>query len=238
MSAMIRLKGIGKTFGQPAGKDKSREGGGVEVLKGIDLVIESGEFVALKGTSGSGKSTLLHLIGLLDRPTAGRYELGGRDVSGLDDDALSGLRNRMLGFVFQSFYLIPYATALENVLLPGKYAHTSQSAQHERAKALLERVGLADRMHFKPASLSGGQQQRVAMARALLNDPEVLLADEPTGQLDSATSDEILSLFQDINANGKTIVMVTHDDDVADVASRIINLHDGHIVEGAPRAAR
>jgi len=203
--------------------------GGVEVLSDITLTIGQGEFVALQGTSGSGKSTLLHLLGLLDRPTAGTYRLLGRDVSGLSDDELSQLRNTALGFVFQSFYLVPYATALENVLLPGMYSGRAPAELREQALALLSRVGLADRVHFKPANLSGGQQQRVAMARALLNAPSLILADEPTGQLDSSTSQEIMRLFAEVNAEGRTIVLVTHDEAVAARAGRIIRLADGRI---------
>jgi putative ABC transport system ATP-binding protein len=209
---------------------------GVEVLSGINLSIARGEFVALQGTSGSGKSTLLHLLGLLDRPTAGSYRLLGRDVSGLDDDELSRLRNTTLGFVFQSFYLVPYATALENVLLPGMYSGSPQAELRQRALRLLDRVGLSDRVHFRPANLSGGQQQRVAMARALLNDPELILADEPTGQLDSATSQEIMRLFAQVNEAGTSIVLVTHDEAVAQRAGRVITLADGRITSdsGSP----
>ncbi|MDO9084124.1 MAG: ABC transporter ATP-binding protein [Humidesulfovibrio sp.] len=202
---------------------------GVVVLSDITLTIARGEFVALQGTSGSGKSTLLHLLGLLDRPTAGTYRLLGRDVSGLGDEELSQLRNMELGFVFQSFYLVPYATALENVLLPGMYSGRPQAELRARALSLLDRVGLSDRVHFKPANLSGGQQQRVAMARALLNEPALILADEPTGQLDSATSQEIMRLFSQVNAEGCTIVLVTHDEAVAARAGRVIRLADGRI---------
>ncbi len=208
-------------------------GGGVEVLTGIDLTIRAGEFVALQGTSGSGKSTLLHLLGLLDTPTSGTYRLLGRDVSGLSDEEASALRGSALGFVFQSFYLVPYATALENVMLPGLYTDRPEAELRQRARALLAQVGLADRMDFKPANLSGGQQQRVAMARALLNAPRVILADEPTGQLDSATSAEIMRLFASVNAGGTTIVLVTHDEQVAARAQRIIRIVDGRIVDDA-----
>jgi putative ABC transport system ATP-binding protein len=203
--------------------------GGVEVLSGISLTIRNGEFVALQGTSGSGKSTLLHLLGLLDSPTGGTYKLLGRDVSGLPDDELSALRNTVLGFVFQSFYLVPYATALENVMLPGMYSDLSQAELHSRALELLEKVGLADRVNFRPANLSGGQQQRVAMARALLNHPRLILADEPTGQLDSTTSAEIMRLFSQVNETGTTIVLVTHDEAVAAKAKRIIHIADGRL---------
>ncbi|WP_018124664.1 ABC transporter ATP-binding protein [Desulfovibrio oxyclinae] len=225
MQPAISLRNIVRTFSQ--GGDSA--GPGIEVLKDISIDIGRGEFAALQGTSGSGKSTLLHIIGLLDRPTSGTYELMGRDTSGLDDDEQSDLRNRTLGFIFQSFYLIPYATALENVTLPGLYSGRPQTELHERAEYLLERVGLADRMSFRPNRLSGGQQQRVAMARALLNEPDVILADEPTGQLDSGTSAEIMNLFHDVHESGKTIVLVTHDEEVAKTAQRIIHLTDGRM---------
>ncbi|MDP2847670.1 MAG: ABC transporter ATP-binding protein [Humidesulfovibrio sp.] len=211
--------------------------GGVEVLSGIDLTIRAGEFVALQGTSGSGKSTLLHLMGLLDSPTSGAYRLLGRDVSGLPDDELSRLRNTVLGFVFQSFYLVPYATALENVMLPGMYSDLSQAELRSRGLELLGRVGLADRVNFKPANLSGGQQQRVAMARALLNKPRLILADEPTGQLDSATSAEIMRLFAQVNQTGTSIVLVTHDEAVAAQAGRIIKIADGRLVSDTSSGA-
>jgi len=219
----------GAAEGLPEGAGGAEGAEGVEVLSDITLSIARGEFVALQGTSGSGKSTLLHLLGLLDRPTAGTYRLLGRDVSGLSDDELSHLRNATLGFVFQSFYLVPYATALENVLLPGMYSNIPQAELRQRALALLDRVGLGDRVHFKPANLSGGQQQRVAMARALLNEPQLILADEPTGQLDSATSQEIMRLFAQVNETGTSIVLVTHDEAVAHKAGRVIRLADGRI---------
>ncbi|TRO78793.1 ABC transporter ATP-binding protein [Desulfuromonas acetexigens] len=218
---IIRLTDIGKIF--------SQGGAPVEVLKGISLDIAAGEFIALLGTSGSGKSTLMHILGLLDRPTAGSYLLGGRDVAQLADDQLSELRNQMVGFIFQSFYLIPYVSARENVMLPGLYSHTPGRKLKARAEELLALVGLADRMEFKPSQLSGGQQQRVAIARALVNDPQVLLADEPTGQLDSKTSVEILELLSAINRQGRTVILVTHDQQTAAYAQRRIVLDDGRI---------
>ncbi|NJB67882.1 putative ABC transport system ATP-binding protein [Desulfobaculum xiamenense] len=200
-----------------------------EVLKGISLDIMPGDFVALQGPSGSGKSTLLHILGLLDRPSSGNYVLEGENVADMDDDHRSMLRNRHFGFVFQSFYLISYASALENVLLPGLYGHESRRSLSTRAQELLELVGLADRADFRPSQLSGGQQQRVALARALLNSPRVVFADEPTGQLDSTTSAEIMTLLSRINADGTTVVMVTHDEDTARHARTRINLADGRI---------
>lgn len=206
----------------------------VDVLRGVSFSISPGEFVAIQGTSGSGKSTLLHILGLLDRPTSGVYRLAGEDTSILDDDALSHRRNRLTGFVFQNFYLIPYATALENVLLPGMYADTPLRQLRQRAAELLDIVGLGDRMDFTPARLSGGQQQRVALARALLNDPALVLADEPTGQLDSGTSAEILALLGRINKAGKTVVVVTHDAATAACARRRIFIRDGAIESDTP----
>lgn len=217
----IRLEGIVKTYLQGDLE--------VQVLKGIDLEIAAGEFVALQGPSGSGKSTLMHILGLLDRPSAGRYWLQGEDVAGLADDRLSELRNRWLGFLFQTFYLVPYISALENVMLPGLYGPTPARRLRQRAEELLVQVGLGDRLHFKPGQLSGGQQQRVALARALVNDPQVLLADEPTGQLDSSTSAEIIELLAGIHRQGRTLILVTHDRDTAACAQRRIHLRDGRI---------
>ena len=231
MEPAIHLADVTKTFFQEQERKNGDETPGITVLKSITLDVSPGEFVSLQGTSGSGKSTLLHVIGLLDCPTSGDYRLLGNDTAALDDDHLSDLRNKALGFVFQSFYLIPYATALENVTLPGLYSRTPLAELTARAQHLLEQVGLADRMHFKPSRLSGGQQQRVAMARAMLNNPEIILADEPTGQLDSTTSGEIIKLFRQVNESGTTIVLVTHDEHVAAQAGRIVKLHDGRIVE-------
>lgn len=201
----------------------------MDVLRGVSFSISSGQFVALQGTSGSGKSTILHILGLLDRATSGSYLLDGRDVSSLDDDSLSQLRNRLFGFVFQNFHLIPYLSALENVLLPGLYSDSSQKILRQRGIELLSQIGLSDRQHFKPSQLSGGQQQRVAIARSLLNDPKVILADEPTGQLDSKTSQEIMELFSTINGQGKTIILVTHDENTASHAGRRIIISDGRV---------
>jgi putative ABC transport system ATP-binding protein len=204
----------------------------VEVLKGVSLAIDPGEFVALRGASGSGKSTLMHILGLLDRPSGGQYYLQGEDVAGLPDDRLSELRNRLFGFIFQTFHLIPYISALDNVMLPGLYGTTPARRLRQQAERLLCQVGLEERMHFRPGQLSGGQQQRVAMARALLNDPQVVLADEPTGQLDSTTSTEIMALLQSIHAQGRTVVLVTHDAATAGYAGRQIVLSDGYVQAG------
>jgi putative ABC transport system ATP-binding protein len=218
---LVELEGITKIYQQA-----DRE---IEVLKGISLVIDSGEFIALQGPSGSGKSTLMHILGLLDRPSGGRYLLRQQDVSDLSDNALSAIRNRTVGFIFQTFYLIPYVSAVENVMLPGLYSRTAARELRHRAEQILEQLGLGDRMQFRPNQLSGGQQQRVAMARALVNDPQLLLADEPTGQLDSQTSTEIMRLIAEIHEQGRTVVLVTHDDDVAGYARRRIQLSDGLI---------
>ncbi len=218
---VIQVEALGKVYNQG--------GQAIEVLKGISLSVDPGEFIALLGTSGSGKSTLMHILGLLDRPTSGRYQLAGQDVAQLADERLSDLRNRMVGFIFQSFYLIPYASARDNVMLPGLYSQTPGKILKHRAEELLTLVGLNDRMDFRPSQLSGGQQQRVAIARALINDPQVLLADEPTGQLDSKTSTEILDLLTDINRQGRTVILVTHDQATAAYAKRRIFLDDGRI---------
>lgn len=221
---LIRLEALVKSFRQ----------GDLEipVLKGLDLEIAAGEFIALQGTSGSGKSTLLHILGLLDRPSGGRYLLQGEDVAGHSDQRLSQLRNAVMGFLFQSFYLVPYISALENVVLPGLYSQTPGRALRQRAQELLAEVGLADRMSFRPGQLSGGQQQRVALARALVNRPQLLLADEPTGQLDSATSVEIMQLLSRVHASGRTVIVVTHDPATAAYAKRTISLQDGHVLAG------
>ena len=202
----------------------------VPVLHGITFKVEPGEYVAIMGPSGSGKSTLMNLIGCLDRPTSGTYVLDGVDVSQLDDNALADIRLRKLGFVFQGFNLLARTDAINNVALPLFYAGISGRRRRELAQAALESVGLADRGHHQPTQLSGGQQQRVAIARALINDPAVLLADEPTGNLDSKTSEEIMTLFAKLHSSGRTIVMVTHDERIAANAGRTIRLLDGLVV--------
>ena len=201
----------------------------VYVLKGIDLEINKGEYVALMGPSGSGKSTLMNILGCLDTPTSGTYILNGKHVSEMQDDELAGIRNKEIGFVFQTFNLMPRTTALDNVALPMVYAGHSKSERVERATEVLTQVGLQDRMDHKPNQLSGGQRQRVAVARALVNKPSIILADEPTGNLDSKTSVEIMNLFNEIHANGNTVILVTHEEDIAAYAHRIIRLRDGLI---------
>ncbi len=201
----------------------------VHVLKGIDLLINKGEFVALMGPSGSGKSTLMNLLGCLDTPTSGTYILNGKNVSEMKDDELAEIRNKEIGFVFQTFNLMPRTTALDNVALPMIYAGSSKKEREHRATEVLTQVGLSDRMDHKPNQLSGGQRQRVAVARALVNKPSIILADEPTGNLDSKTSIEIMRLFEEIHANGNTVILVTHEEDIALHAHRIIRLRDGII---------
>lgn len=201
----------------------------VHVLKGIDLDIDRGEYVAIMGPSGSGKSTLMNLLGCLDTPTSGTYSLNGKDASKMSDNELADIRNKEIGFVFQTFNLLPRTTALDNVGLPMIYAGASKAERNERAKEVLKNVGLADRMDHKPNQLSGGQRQRVAVGRALVNKPSIILADEPTGNLDSKTSLEIMHLFDEIHAAGNTVILVTHEEDVAEHAHRIIRLKDGTI---------
>ena len=202
----------------------------VRALDGVSVNVERGEFIAIMGPSGSGKSTLMNLIGCLDTPTSGTYRLNDQEVSSLDDDELARIRNREIGFVFQTFNLLARTSALENVEVPLVYAGLPRQERHRRAKEVLEHVGLADRMHHKPSELSGGQRQRVAIARALVTEPSIILADEPTGNLDSTTSEDIMKVFADVNdRRSQTIVMVTHEHDIAAHAKRVVTLHDGKI---------
>jgi putative ABC transport system ATP-binding protein len=219
--SLIKITNIKRDF--PLGNEI------VYVLKGIDLEIKKGEYVALMGPSGSGKSTLMNILGCLDTPTSGTYILNGKHVSEMQDDELAGIRNKEIGFVFQTFNLMPRTTALDNVALPMVYAGFSKSERIERATEVLKQVGLDDRMDHKPNQLSGGQRQRVAVARALVNRPSIILADEPTGNLDSKTSVEIMNLFNEIHTNGNTVILVTHEEEIAAYAHRIIRLRDGII---------
>jgi putative ABC transport system ATP-binding protein len=219
---VIRLEGVCKYYG--AGETR------VTALDHVDMAIHGGEYCCIMGASGSGKTTCMNIIGCLDRPSAGRYFLQGQDVSQLDDDQLATIRNRKLGFVFQSYYLLPQLTALENVMLPMIYANVPARERRERAEKMLNRVGMGHRLHNRPNALSGGQQQRVAIARALANDPVIILADEPTGALDSRTASEVMELFTELNASGITIVVVTHSAEVARHAQRICLFKDGRIL--------
>lgn len=221
MSSIIHLENIQKSY--YLGKQE------LKVLKGISLEIFKNEYVALMGPSGSGKSTLMNILGCLDSPTAGRYILNGEDVSKMPDDDLADVRNKEIGFVFQQFNLLPRLTAAENVALPLIYNGTSKKIRTEHALEMLDRVGLTERSHHKPNELSGGQNQRVAIARALVNNPSIILADEPTGNLDSKTSIEIMHIFDKIQAEGNTVILVTHEEDIAEYARRIIRLKDGVI---------
>lgn len=221
MSSVIKIRNITRDFflGQEV----------VKVLKGIDLDIEKGEYVAFMGPSGSGKSTLMNLLGCLDTPTSGQYILNGNDVSKMSDNELAEIRNKEIGFVFQTFNLLPRTTALDNVALPMIYAGATKAERKKRAEKVLTDVGLADRMTHKPNQLSGGQRQRVAVGRALVNKPSIILADEPTGNLDSKTSVEIMNLFDEIHAAGNTVILVTHEEEIARHAHRIIRLRDGMV---------
>jgi putative ABC transport system ATP-binding protein len=226
MKTLIDVRGLGKSYAMGANT--------VTALRSVSLTIVEGEFVAIMGASGSGKSTFMNLLGCLDTPTAGEYRLAGEKVSDMSGDALAAIRNRRIGFVFQQFNLLPRTSALDNVQLPLLYAATPASQRRQRAMARLSQVGLATRHDHHPSQLSGGQQQRVAIARALVNDPALILADEPTGALDSRTSLEIMVLLQQLNAAGMTIVMVTHEADIAAFASRIITFRDGEIISDTP----
>jgi putative ABC transport system ATP-binding protein len=220
---MIRMRGIRKVYSMGHVE--------VEALRGVDLDIGGNEYVAVVGPSGSGKSTLMNIMGCLDTASSGEYVLSGEAVAGLDRNRLAEIRNKHVGFVFQNFNLLPYASALENVELPLLFGGVPARERRERAAAMLERVELADRMEHKPTELSGGQMQRVAIARALVNRPAIVLADEPTGNLDSSSGKGIVSLFDELHAGGQTIVMITHDAVVARVASRVVQIRDGQITE-------
>ena len=226
-SAVAELRGISKIYGS----------GDLEVkaLDQLNLNVLDGDYLAVMGASGSGKSTAMNILGCLDRPTSGTYRLNGMAVEQLDDDALADVRNRSLGFVFQQFHLLGHASAMENVMLPMIYAGVPKDERIERAQAALTRVGLAQRLDNKPNQLSGGQQQRVAIARAIINRPSLLLADEPTGALDSSTTAEVLELFDELHQQGITLVMVTHEDDVAARAQRIARFQDGRVLKECPK---
>ncbi|MEO8275968.1 MAG: ABC transporter ATP-binding protein [Thermoanaerobaculia bacterium] len=224
--AIIEMRDLRKVYDTGAVK--------VEALKGIDLKVEPGEFVAIVGPSGSGKSTLLNIVGCLDTPSSGSYRLDGEEVAELDVDELADIRNRKVGFVFQSFNLLPQITAYENVELPLLFHGTHSRERKARVELLFEQVGLADRMHHRPTELSGGQMQRVAIARALACEPALVLADEPTGNLDSTSGKDIMALFEDLSAKGHTLVLITHDGAVAKRTKRIVQFQDGRIVEDRP----
>ena len=227
-SPVAELRCVDKVYGSGAGL--------VRALDQLDLTVRRGDYLAVMGASGSGKSTAMNILGCLDRPSSGSYHLNGEAVEDLDDDALADLRNQQLGFVFQQFHLLPHATALENVMLPMIYAGLSPQQRREKASEALERVGLAERMKNKPNQLSGGQQQRVAIARAIINQPALLLADEPTGALDSRTTDDVLNLFDALHEQGITLVLVTHEDDVAARAERVAHFRDGRVERWDGRA--
>jgi len=224
--ALIELRDIRKVYDMGAEK--------IHALNGVDLKVERGEYVAIMGSSGSGKSTLMNLVGCLDTPSSGVYQLNGTAVQGLDDDQLAAIRNKEIGFVFQTFNLLARTDALHNVELPLIYAGLPRAERRARARRALERVKLGDRMTHQPNELSGGQRQRVAVARALVNEPSILLADEPTGNLDSVTSQEIMALFDELHQSGNTVVLVTHEPDIADHAWRKVVLRDGQVISDQP----
>ena len=228
MSPMLHMAGVRKTYSTGVVQ--------VEALRGIDLDVAAGDYLAIMGPSGSGKSTLMHIIGCLDVPTAGSYALDGTDVSRMSEKQLAEIRNRKIGFVFQQFNLLSSLTALRNVELPLVYAGVPAAERRERALQALAKVGLAERVQHRPGELSGGQQQRVSVARALVTDPALLLADEPTGNLDSHSSAEILELFEELNESGRTIVIITHEHDVGERARRVVHIHDGLLREPVPAA--
>ena len=220
---MIRIDNISRIYGE--GETQ------VIALNKVSLTIKSNEFVAVMGTSGSGKSTLMSILGCLDTPTSGEYLLSGESIKNIDDEDLSKIRNRKIGFIFQTFHLLPRLTALDNVILPLRYSDVEPEEAKQRGLEMLEKVGLTSRWHHKPFEMSGGQRQRVAIARALVNRPQVIFADEPTGNLDSKTSNEIMSLLCDLHNQGQTIVMVTHEEDIAAYADRMIRMKDGEVIE-------
>ena len=219
---MIRVENISRTYG--SGESE------VNALKNVTLTIKENEFVAIMGTSGSGKSTLMNILGCLDTPTAGEYFLSNESIKSIDDITLSQIRNSKIGFIFQTFHLLPRLSALHNVILPLRYSDIEQEAAEARGNVMLEKVGLSSRSHHKPFEMSGGQRQRVAIARALVNTPKVIFADEPTGNLDSKTSYEIMDLLCDLHKQGQTIVMVTHEEDIAAYAQRVIRMKDGEVI--------
>jgi putative ABC transport system ATP-binding protein len=227
---LIEMRGIRKDY--EMGKTE------VNALKGIDLEVKAGEFIAIVGPSGSGKSTLMNLIGCLDRPSEGEYYLDGNKVDEMGDDDLARIRNKKIGFVFQTFNLLPRTNCLHNVELPLLYSSVSRKDRERKAREMLERVGLGERLRHNPNELSGGERQRVAIARALVNDPAIVLADEPTGNLDSKTGSEILAIFSDLNADGKTIVLVTHEKYIADYSRRVVSLRDGEVVDEGTKVLR
>lgn len=221
MTMIINTKNLIRSF--TMGNEK------VDALKGINLSVEKGEFISIMGPSGSGKTTLMNIIGCLDTPTSGEYFLNGQLVNDLNEDELARIRNKEIGFVFQSFHLLAKNSALNNVMLPLKYAGTEKNLAEKRAKEVLDQVDLSDRINHGPSELSGGQQQRVAIARALVNKPSILFADEPTGNLDSKTGDDVMNLFKKLNSEGQTIILITHEEDIANQSNRIIHIRDGLI---------